>query len=224
MTPDEVSYWQDQAALLDPDAYEFVIGTSQSRTVPGGENWYAVTGWFVQATGGGLSWFARPTHVRNARPLSEGTTIVTSATEANSSMYLCKPALVTGSDARYSSDPRGLYFERLRKIASTLTQYQIGGVDTGTSGTTVAFPSDFTDGLLIHCAQQDIAWMTLLETGGAGAFGGLNEISDTDPVRFAEPNLVPFKRTTVPNVHVRGAGLAGGRGTFTYLKLDGSGW
>ncbi len=34
MSADETAFWSDMAALLDPDAYEAVVGTSLTRTVP----------------------------------------------------------------------------------------------------------------------------------------------------------------------------------------------
>ena len=63
MSADEVTYWQDLAALLDPDAYELVVGANVSRTVTTGETWYLLWGWFLQATGGGEHFFQRHANV-----------------------------------------------------------------------------------------------------------------------------------------------------------------
>lgn len=133
-------------------------------------------------------------------------------------MYLCKPSLVTGSDARYSSDPKGLYYERIQRLAD-LARYQVSAARTDNGVTDVTLPTDFTDGMLVHVTTHDLAWIILEESGGAGGMNTLNEISDTDPIRFAEAVLTPFKRTTFPVVSFRGATQAQGQGTLTYCKL-----
>lgn len=69
-TARETAYWQDRAALLDPNAYEFVIGTSQSRTVTSGEHWFVVNAWGTQVFGaGGARWYHRQSHVDQALAL-----------------------------------------------------------------------------------------------------------------------------------------------------------
>lgn len=220
MSADEVNYWSDLAALLDPDAYVFDIGTSQTHTVGAGERDYLVNGWYLAATGGGVSWFHRVCHIWDAHLLSAGATVTTDASNAGSSFYICQPNLVTGGDSRYASDPRALFFDRLTRI-SELTHYQLGDTETTTNDTTVPFPTDFTDGLMLHTSSHDVAWTILLESGAAGGINTLNEISDASRIRFAQPTLFPFKRTTFPNIKIQGVGQAEGRGTVTYLKLPG---
>lgn len=220
MTADEVAYWQDQAALLDPNAYEYVFASSTSRTVTAGQRWYLVNGWHLSASGAGTTWFHRPADVNRAMILSAGTTISTGNPGGGNTpfMYLCKPSLVTGSDSRYNDDPRGLYFDRVMRLGE-LTQYRLGTTNTGGSVTDVAFPTDFTDGFGLHTSTHDVAWLILKESGDAGGMNTHNEISDTDRIRWAEPTLFPFKRTTFPEIAVRGANQSEGRATFTYVKL-----
>jgi len=87
LTADETEFWSDQAALLDPDAYVHVQGTSQSVTVAAGERYYVVNAWFVQGWDSGANhWFHRQAHVDQAFMLSEGTTITTSSSESAASM------------------------------------------------------------------------------------------------------------------------------------------
>lgn len=220
MSADEVTFWQDQAALLDPNAHTLVIGAAQSVTVPGGEHWYLRSGWYIQATGGGAHFFQRHAQADEALILPTGRTLTTHATNPLSLMYLCKPALVTGSDARYMSDPRALFFNRMIRLGS-LTQYTIGVVETGTGQPTAAFPADFTDGLVVHVSTHDVAWTGLLINGTTAVPPLQDEISDAAPVRMANPVLFPFKRATLPSIQAYGASAPQGRATVTYVKLPG---
>lgn len=223
MTADEVAFWQDQAALLDPAAYELVAANSTSRTVSAGERWYLVNGWHLDATGAGTTWFHRPSDVNRALVLSEGTVIATGAPAGNTAfMYLCKPSLVTGSDARYTADPRGLYFDRINALAG-LTQYQLGATNTGSSTVTSTFPTDFTEGFVIHASVHDVAWLILRDGADTIGVNLHNEISDTDRIRWAERLAMPFLRTDFPKIMSRGASETEGRATLTYVKLPG-GW
>jgi hypothetical protein len=225
MTADEVTYWQDQAALLDPDAYEWHSGNSVSMTVTAGETWYIVNGWNLKATGAGTTWYHRPADVNRALACSAGTVIETTTPPDGTStafVYVCKPSLVTGGDSRYTDDPRALYFERLELMA-TLTRYRLGGVATGAGTTAVSFPGGFTDGLIVHVSVHDVAWM-ILRSSGVGASNLHNEISDSNRIRWAEPLVMPFKPATFDDTLIQGVSQSEGRATLTYLKLDGSGW
>lgn len=221
MGADEFAHWQDQAALLDPDAYEWVVGTSQARTVPAGQTYYLASGWYLQAGGGGQHFFQRHPDHRTALPVPAGRTLTTHASIAGSCMYLCKPALVTGSDARYTDDPRGLYFERIRRLASELEHFEIGGTSTNNGSVNVAFPTDFTDGMLVHVSHHDVSWIGLRDAVSGSVPPTLDEISDTDRIRFAEPVVYPFKRTTFSGISLRGATQSEGRASITYVKLPG---
>jgi hypothetical protein len=226
MSAEEVTFWQDMAALLDPDAYEWVItsGTPASRTVPSDEHWYLVSGWKLYTLGGTTPlWFHRQVDVRVQPLVLPADTVISTSNVSGSSMYLCKPSLVTGGDSRYASDPRALYFERLA-LLGTLPQFQVGGTQTDNGISTAAFAGGFTDGLIVHASQHDVAWIAMFDTGAAGAGLLLNEISDTDRNRFAETVLMPFKTTTWDSVEWRGATQSEGQTNVNYVKLDGSGW
>lgn len=216
---DEYLYWQHRAALLDPDAYAVLIGSAVSSTVTTDEVWYIVNAWYGDSSSSGLSWFHRHCHVDKAHPVPSGHVLTTDANAA-AMFYICKPELVVGGDARYTDDPRALYYERMMRM-TTLTQHQIGDVATGSSGVNESFPADFTDGLALHTATHDLAWLTFQHTGGAAGMNTLNEVSDTNRIRFAEPTIFPFKRTVWPSIRVQGVSEAEGRGVLTYLKLPG---
>ena len=220
MSADEVTYWQDLAALLDPDAYELVVGANVSRTVTTGETWYLLWGWFLQATGGGEHFFQRHANVYEALPLTAGRVLTTHATNAGSTMYLCKPSLVVSGDSRYTDDPRALFFDRLRRVGE-LTHYQVGGTSTNNANVAVAFPTDFTPGLVIHQSVHDVAWLGLKNVAGTTVVATQDEISDTDRARFANTTFLPFLRTTFDRIELRGASQSEGRATMTYVKLPG---
>jgi hypothetical protein len=228
MTADEIAFWQDQAALLDPAAYVFLKGSGAgdaSVTVPSGERYYLLNGWWLQGLTSATNWFHRPAHVEHALLLPEGTTITTGVHPTIGSLYgsiyVCKPSLVTGADSRYTDDPRALYFERMTRLG-TLALYQLGAVNAGGSVANATFPTDFTDGMFVHVSSHDVAWLITLITGDAGGINTLNELSDGSPqIRFAEPVLVPFLRTTFPKIQIQGSGLAEGRASCTYVKLPG---
>lgn len=227
MTADETAYWQDMAALLDPAAYEFVYGSAQTRTVPGDEHWYLVGGWWLQTSGSnGQHWEHRGGGILEAMPLPPGLVLTTRSGGDGGSMYLCKPALVTtgvGHDSRYDNDPRGLFFNRMMRLANELTQYQIGNTDTGSGAGSVAsanFPTDFTNGMVVHLSNHDLAWIGIFITGLGHAVANF-EISDDHQVRTSVTMYIPFVRTTFPTVAWRGAGQTEGQGTITYVKLPG---
>lgn len=222
MSANEVAWWQDQAALLDPDAYELVVGTNLTNTVPAGQHWYVMWAWKTAVTGGGTWRFHR--HGRAEEPLiiPENTALVTSGV-TNSLFYLCKPASVVAnvSDNRYAdyqSDPRALYFERIMRLG-TLAQYTIGVTITNSTGVDATFPTDFDDALMMHSSTHDLAWLGLEAAGTNAVITGQDEISDADRVRFANSTIMPFKRTTWTKIRGQGATQSEGTGTITYVKL-----
>lgn len=221
MTADEVRFWQEQAALLDPDAYAIVSGANQSLTVASGEHYYVVSAWYIQATAG--HWFQRHANVNEALILPEGRVLTTHASDALSFIYYCRPSLVVddAGDDRYNdyqNDPRALYFERMMRLGE-LTQYTIGAVQTGSSFTETTFPTDFDDALAVHVSSHDVSWSAIIHTSGIFAMPMQDEISDSDRTRFASAQLAPFKRTVWPKWKVNGASQSEGRGVLTYVKL-----
>ena len=230
MSADEITYWQDQAALLDPLAYEHVYATSTSRT-PSGEHWYLVNGWQLDA-GSSQLWYHRPADVNRALIIPDGTTITTSSS-SGSFMWICKPSLVkagganadtggAGGTNRYETDPRALYFDRLMSLAAQST-YRIGANATGSGQVAQTFPTDFTYGMVLHVSVHDVAWLILTDSSGNGLSNTHNEISDSAQIRWAEPILVPFTRTTMPKILIQGVSLGSGRAHMLYAKLP-AGW
>lgn len=224
MTTDETLFWRDLAALLDPAAYEFVVGSNQSRTVTAGETWYLASAWYLAGPSGSAE-FHRHGDIHEALPLTAGTTLTTwtagttfGPSGATANMYLCKPSLVTGGDSRYTTDPKGLYFDRLRRIGE-LQQYTLSTTDSTNTPIYTAFPADFTYGLVIHVSAHDCAWIDLSYVGDTTGLTIHDEISDSTRVRFAMRVILPFARATFPKIGYRGASLSEGTGVIRYLKL-----
>lgn len=219
MTADEVTFWQQRAALLDPDAYVFTIGSGS--TVTATDPWFLVNGWNIASMSSGVRWFHRSLDVDLAMPIAGGVTL-THAALAGALTYVCKPELVISGDSRYTDDPRGLYFDRITQLG-TLTQHHLGATATGSGQANASFPGDFTDGFIVSVSTMDLAWLIMLDSTEAGGLNTFGEVSDADPIRFAEKVFVPFKRTTFPKVLVQGVSLATGAGNVVYVKLPG-GW
>src|SRR5690606_3906892 len=76
---EELAYWRDRAALLDPAAYWFYNdvdnGANWSFTVPEGETWYALEFWQVVMPSDNTRLFLRVADVFRPLPLPAGTTI-----------------------------------------------------------------------------------------------------------------------------------------------------
>lgn len=217
----EKAYWADQAALLDPLAYEFVVGNSWSRTVPTGETWYAINMYQVNFGNSTKAGFLRPLDVRRPVQLTAGTTF-TNFSSQSAYAYLCKPQLVFTADSRYTSDPKGLYFTRLDRLRQLAVNEIVGTITNASpNGTTVevAFPTDFSYGLLTAASTYDASWSGLGNYDNSNVLlanlNNLNEINNDHAIRFAESIMAPFSRTIFPKLTVRGGNKAGDTTTVT---------
>lgn len=225
---DELTYWQDQAALLDPAAYVSYGGATINVTVPAGETWYALALWFVVSDTGYI--FFRTPDVRAAVVLPPGTVIKGDGTQF-AQAYICKPSLVTGG-ASYAN-PRALWFSRMAQLR-TLAQLDLSvqipaGSAEGTAATT-NFPGG-TGKIMVQAAScEDASWLALLST----TMGGLNvasEISDDHAQRFARPILLPVDTADVTAIKLRAGSTSGnatdtslaGYGAIKYCQLP-AGW
>lgn len=221
INPDELYYWQVRAALLDPLAYDLYEGSATTGTVPAGETWYVVSGWYVDL-GSSRSIFQRMPDAagENYYALGAGESFTLSALTADPCIYICKPKGVIASDARYQSDPRGLFYKRLRRLTE-LPQYNIGHNNTGATVVSSAFPADFTYGMVVHASSHDVAWTILRDTATGAGINLNNEVSDSNRIRFAERVVLPFTRAELSYVESQGVSLPEGTVNVRYVKLPG---
>lgn len=216
----ELDYWTRLAVLLDPAAFVLHKGGSFNVTVPDGGVWYALNMWNVRlGSTGPTLWQRRVAKLWDATLLPQGTNLQDNG--SNGMLYVCKPELVT-SDAKYR-DPRGLFFRRLARL-KTLPLYATAvtiasGASVVNNASSVAFPADFTNGIITQAFAFDVAWTIT----GASATDGLvnlsDEISDAHAIRFAESMLFPFVRTAQPYIVVHAGNVDGAGG----LSLAGNG-
>lgn len=212
MSEAEKAHWQTQAALLDPDAYEYAWGNNWTRTVPVGACWWAVNLWFVRTTDGANYQHQRLADTAAAVPLPAGTVLRCDASHAGFA-YVCKPETVIAADLRYQYDPKELYFSR--KLAlQTMQQREISvsiplGSAQGVQATT-PWPAGVTRGIIVAVSVYDAAWVTM-----TNAFGGINllhEISDDHGMRLARGVTLPFRTSDFTGLKIRSASV---RGEFT---------
>lgn len=222
---DEANYWRDKAACLDPNAYEYSVGTF-SATVPAGATWYVINA--LTMDGGPLYWSQRYLDVDNAMIVPEGT-VLASKPGSVALLYVCKPELVY-SDPRYLN-ARELYYARLTRIGSLQLRSLTVSVSAGSSVTSqpsVNFPADFERALMVHASAEDVSWLTL--GGCAEACPQVNvfhEISNTHQLRMGTKALVPFKRSVFGTIKIAPSNLPGdyttpalaGQGTVHYVVL-----
>lgn len=224
LSESEKIYWQDKAALLDPNAYEFVQGANLTRTVPSGEQWYSLGQYKTKLGTTSEEFHQRVAHIDQAIPIPSGT-VITLLSNAWSYILLCKPQLVIESDERYTDDPKGLYFERMSRLR-TLEIFDLVasiGIATPPPIAEATFPTDFTDGIIVGASIYLGAWLALYDSG----FNLLDEVSNYRSIRFAQGLMLPFKRVTFPKIGAAGGNTAdtnaqasvSGNGAVKYIKL-----
>lgn len=223
-TTAEFEYWQAQAAMLDPDAYRWFNGVF-STEVPAGNGWYVVNAYrCVLNDSGYLTFSVRPCDYRRYAYLSPGTKIrsqTTTPPDADwvfsnptlAQLYVCDPALVISTDARYVINPRALYFERLATL-KTLQIQDIRAISTAGGDyekyTNAFFPATFENALMITAQAYDTAWVTLLEAGTLASGPNLmSEVNNWHSVRFAESAIAPFKRSQFSGIQTLAANYWG---------------
>ncbi len=211
---DEIAWWQDEAAKLDPLAYVYHENPTDALdvTVPDGHTWFATNLFNVEVNTAirhffplegpdyRRAMFQRPLDARRATAYPAGTRFRGVTGENFSNVYACDPALVVGVDPRYQADPRGLYFERLQRLKA-LPVVEIwlewdGGGDLAKS-LTVDLPV-FDAAMLIGASVYEGAWVEL------GHLNCMSEINNTHSVRFAESLLCPFMPTNIGGATITG--------------------
>jgi hypothetical protein len=218
MSAAEEEHWHKLAALLDPDAYVYVNGSSFTFTVPANKVFYLVSAWQARLGSTGNTFFLRDP--RQPMPMLPGFNLQGNGT-SGAHAYYCDPSLVS------YADPKEKYFERLASLVD-LQQYVLGAtISAGAAHGTLAsafFPTDFTNGLLLAAQSFDVSWVTL-GTAGSAVINLDDEISDDHQNRAAGGMmhfLLPFKRTTFDGIRTRGGNVAGATSATTTIAGNAS--
>ena len=160
------------------------------------------------------------------------------------SAYICKPELViparygSGSDNRYLTDPRALYYTRLQMLQALAPHNVAAVVPGGAQAGSVKrsfLPKDFATGIVTGVTSMNASGTTLDTATNNGAINLFHEISDTHGLRWAMDGiLLPFQRSvfqaivcmggSVPGDRITPSGAGrGSRSSVRYFKLP-AGW
>ena len=235
----ERAWYADQAALLDPRAYEFVSSHSWSRTVPEGETWYALNLWRVRWQELTLGGFLRTPDANRPLLLPSGTLLRsytgTTGDPSTAFAYLCRPQAVFDIDARYTEDPKALYWarkDRLRSLPLREINGRVGGGSAWNTTVLTPFPATFDYGLAVEVSVYDAPWVGLAavsETGSQIVCNLQPEINNNHTTRNAGVLCMPFSRARFPSIATHGGNNAGdssspcvlGLGQVLYVELPG---
>lgn len=231
MDLNEKRFWQDQAALLDPNAFvlrsKVTRGADFVESVPSGEQWYVMNAFWVCLSGNDAPYCHRTPDVLKATPLGAGTKIEFGASDY-SFHYTCRPEVVICKDKRYQDAPKELYFSRLNRMrALPASVIKVAIDDNAAYGVTTEtpFPADFANALVTSYSNLNMAWGGLGSANGAMNLGP--EMSDDHQNRIGERTLFPFSRSVFTTLRARGGSVSGlkdipyirGNCQVTYLKL-----
>ena len=211
----EAAYWTDRAALLDPNAYTYVSGSSFNITST--DPLFLLNGWQLNSSSNDSFWYHRKADIGDALLIPPGSPIKHTGSPAGypneyGFAYYAKPSLVTGSDSRYSTDPRDFNYSRLERIKTFEVRTIRARIDQGDTrteaedaGTNVAtFPTDFERGIITHVSIMNACWGLLFQPTAAGvpevSMNLMDELDDIRPVRFSSSVLLPFKRSQFPKL------------------------
>ncbi len=215
----EARDYQLKAAALDPRAYVFGETASASLTVPPGKVWLVTNLYRIRFAGLTAEAFMRKPDARDVLVLPAGT--VLSHTPFHAAVQYCDPGRVIDPasadyDARYTDDPKGLYFERLTKLETIPLRTTEATIAQGTSPIAQAETGldwgTLTEqwGILRYVGVENGSWM--LATNAAGTMG-INltpEISDLHAHRLQSyPILMPFLKEQFAKIQLRGGSWHG---------------
>lgn len=191
-----------RAALLDPRCYA-MIGVDPATdaldvTVPAGRGWW-VTNAFAVYYGDPIdvaqdvfpltrrAGFIRPLDSRRPLELGAGTRVRNAVGIHLAYLLYCDPAAVWALDARYTADPRGLYYGRLARLRTLPTEMVVleatagGAINDDVHADLPAAPL-----LITSASVYDTSWVTVGCPGWPSPANVLNEINNAHGVRFGE--------------------------------------
>lgn len=208
---DEDRYYATQAALLDPRCYHLITAVDGTLdvTVPDGHSWRVANAFAVtygdpvivaQDAWPGVrrSGFVRPLDVRRGVTLPTGTRVRRNDDNTTDSyLYYCDPDDVWGVDARYTADPKGLYFGRIVQLESMPLRdlvLEATGGGAITDDLHVEVPGDGPI-LVVGASVYDASWATLGWVDDLAHSVNLeHEINNSHSMRTGEGLLAPMPR------------------------------
>lgn len=205
-SPAETEDYAIRAAMLDPACYT-MAGTAAGGldvTVPTGHSWH-VTNAFAVYYGDPISvsqdafpltrrtGFLRPLDARRELTLGAGTRIRSNTGINLAYVLYCDPADLWASDSRYTTDPRGLYYERLQLLRTIPTEsvaLEATGGGAITDEIHAALPA--VPLILTSASVYDASWVTAGCPAWVSPANVLSEINNAHAVRFAESIQQPM--------------------------------
>jgi hypothetical protein len=198
-----------RAALLDPRCCYAMAGVDPATdaldvTIPVGHAW-EVTNAFAVYYGDPIdvaqdrfpltrrAGFVRPLDARRPLELGAGTRIRNAIGIHQAYLLFCDPAEVWALDARYSADPRALYFGRLARLRTIPTEMVVleatagGAINDDVHADLPAVPL-----IVTSASVYDASWVTIGCPGWPAPSNVLNEINNAHGVRFGESILQPM--------------------------------
>ena len=176
LSSDEDRWFATQSALLDPRCYHLEATSfgALDVTVPTGHTWHATNAFAVQYNtpqivaqdlypGTRRSGFLRPLDARRSIALPAGTRIRNNVGINVAYLFYADPAEVWCTDARYTTDPKALYYERLSRL-QTLPISEVVLEVTGGGAIDDDVHADlpeFGSAMLVGCSVYDTCWVTV---------------------------------------------------------------
>jgi hypothetical protein len=207
----EDKYFATKAALLDPKAYHLASspGLGFSATVPIGHTWYATNTFAVKYNtprfkpqdtwpDSRRSGFLRPLDCRRNIDLPSGTIITGNQHgSADPYIYYCDPDDVWATDARYTTNPKGLYYDRIELLHSLpINELIIEATGGGSIDDVLVDTIPSTEDIFLTSASvYDASWLTIgWNEDVYHSLNVLSELNNSHSVRFAESIWQPMPR------------------------------
>lgn len=219
---------QTACALLDPDAIRCTPSSDTMPwspiTVPAGQTWWMLNGWFLEAPGDPAHYFFhRPLCVSQAVPLPAGTTLSKWGQASRGFVVWCDPSLAT-----QHPDPEVKLAQRLERIATlprkSLTVDVPAGMPQGWFDFKV-LPAEVQKYIVIGVVVENVPWAILKHGEKKHGCNTTCELDDVRNLRNSQRVIFAGKRDLYDRVRVRGGSPSGtgtsvaGQGGIVYLDL-----
>lgn len=220
------------AALLDPICWHLastLVG-GLDVTVPPGRTWYTSNSFAIYLNEPHVyaqdahplsrrSGFLRTLDARRTAMLPGGTRVRSNVGIQTAYIWYCDPEDVWSVDARYTADPRELYYGRLARLETLpLDSVVLEATGGGALTDVVSLALPVTGPIMINAVSvYDAAWCTI--GWPDGVLNVLPEINNSHGVRNADAVLQPLPwRGSAPLVVLQKASTSDGAGTYPVIN------